>query len=421
MKSRIVEGISIALVLLLWLQPVAGSPTRCSLIWNFVIIFPHVSGAKPGCRPCPDCPVGQGVSPQCGSRITNETRIECKQCLANENYSDSHGIGSCKPCNECGLKNVIQNCTASQNRKCGKDCPKGYFLNDNDDCQEEATSEPTGTKPTSTAVHNTTDEKSKTQVYNATALPAKKSSNSEMTPTAGLENRELTTPPPPTANDLQFAGDQKERTVGETTFIVVVAILVLVVIVTAVLAPIICWVRSRTESVAFGGSAGENVQLTSRELNDSEGSTQVDDVLDTEVAEPINVELIPADYHVSDMESLCDDDNQPMLFYVKSELDAIESVSRKTWRSVGQALKVSSTHLDLIETEYKSGGSPTEILIKKLKTRSKEPTLREFVQSLVACERHDVASYICNWPWEKLQKSKDQPSVGQPDTNLLLE
>lgn len=121
------------------------------------------------------------------------------------------------------------------------------------------------------------------------------------------------------------------------------------------------------------------------------------------------------------MESLCDDDNQPMLFYVKRELDPIEKVTRKTWRSVGQALKVSSTDLDLIETEYKSGGSPTEILIKKLKTRSKEPTLREFVEALVNCERNDVASYICNWPWKKIQNSKDQPSVVQPDANLLLE
>ena len=94
-----------------------------------------------------------------------------------------------------------------------------------------------------------------------------------------------------------------------------------------------------------------------------------------------------------------------MLFFVKSKLDAIETRTRKTWRSVGQALKVSSTVLDLIETEYQTGRSPTEVLIGKLRTFSKEPTLREFVQALITCERNDVASYICNWPWEKLEKS----------------
>lgn len=79
----------------------------------------------------------------------------------------------------------------------------------------------------------------------------------------------------------------------------------------------------------------------------------------------------------------------------------METITRKTWRSVGQALKVSIKDLDLIETEYKTGKSPTEVLITKLKTFSKEPTLREFVQALITCERNDVASYICNCMLEK--------------------
>ena len=100
-----------------------------------------------------------------------------------------------------------------------------------------------------------------------------------------------------------------------------------------------------------------------------------------------------------------------MSFYMKTELDPIETVTRKTWKSVGQALGVSPSDLDLIETEYKSGGSPTEILVKKLKTLPKKPTLREIVQALITCERNDVANYICNFPWEKLKDNKDQPST----------
>ncbi|XP_078358248.1 uncharacterized protein LOC144643002 [Oculina patagonica] len=413
MKSSIAKEI-ITLVLLLWLQPVVarGRPILCSPTRNFVIIYPHDSGAKPGCRPCPECPVGQGLSPQCGSQITNGTKIECKQCTANTNYSNSHGIGSCLPCNECGLKNIIQNCTAYQNRKCGKDCPKGYFLNNNDDCQAEATTEPMGTKPTSTAAHNMTDENlSKTQVYNATAPPAKISST-----TPDLENRGLTIPTPPIIANNSPDGKRKEdngQTVNlQTTFIVVVAILLFAVLVAIVL--IFCWAkRSRTESSEFRGRAGENIPLSSRELDSDSSVLQdisVEDVLAKEVAEPkIDVEQIPEDYIVSDMEWLCGHDNQPMLFFVRKALDPIETPTKKTWWSVGLALKVSSADLDLMKIEYIASGSPTERLVEKLKTFSEIPTMREFVQALITCERNDVANCICNWPWEKIKDKKDQP------------
>jgi len=101
------------------------------------------------------------------------------------------------------------------------------------------------------------------------------------------------------------------------------------------------------------------------------------------------------------MEQLHDDEGYLMLFYIQTKLDALGTSNRKTWRSVGQVLQVSSDHLDMIETDYMARRSPTESLLLLLKTREKEPTMREFVKALITCGRHDVAHLICNWPWAK--------------------
>ena len=124
-------------LLLSWLSFVAGKPSsRCSQTSEIEHYDPNDPGAEIECKKCPECPEGLGSSPQCGSRVTKDIEIECKQCLPNITYSDSHGIGSCKPCQECGLKNVIQHCTPDQKRICGTICPKGYFLDHNHICQE---------------------------------------------------------------------------------------------------------------------------------------------------------------------------------------------------------------------------------------------------------------------------------------------
>ena len=107
-----------------------------------------------------------------------------------------------------------------------------------------------------------------------------------------------------------------------------------------------------------------------------------------------------SDCRVSEIEQLCNAKGEPMLFYVQRKLDVPGTPDRKTWRSLGHAMKVSSDDLDLIEGAYKAEKSPTEILWAKFKTFTPEPTMREFVQALIICQRNDVASYICNWQWE---------------------
>ena len=113
-----------------------GKPLGCSQISQIEIYYPTNPGAENKCVPCPECPEGQGLTPQCGSKRPNDTRIECIQCQANVSYSNIHGIESCKACHDCGLKNIIQHCTPEKNRKCGTKCPQRHFLDDNNICQE---------------------------------------------------------------------------------------------------------------------------------------------------------------------------------------------------------------------------------------------------------------------------------------------
>ena len=101
------------------------------------------------------------------------------------------------------------------------------------------------------------------------------------------------------------------------------------------------------------------------------------------------------DIHVSQMEML-GDVKGTLFMYVQTQLDAGETCTRKTWRSVGRELKVHSDKLNLIQAD---GRSPTECLLEYFKTLAKEPTMREFVQALKNCGRNDIARYICNWPW----------------------
>ena len=88
------------------------------------------------CKACPKCPAGMGLTPLCGSKISNYTIIKCEPCRENVTFSETHSIESCRPCHDCGLRNIIQQCTPYQNRKCGNRCPERHFLDDNGFCQE---------------------------------------------------------------------------------------------------------------------------------------------------------------------------------------------------------------------------------------------------------------------------------------------
>ena len=103
------------------------------------------------------------------------------------------------------------------------------------------------------------------------------------------------------------------------------------------------------------------------------------------------------------MEKLRDHDKQLMLFYVQDKMDFPETIQVKTWYSVGLALNADTGVLNsIIETCYRSNQSPTHSLISYFETLGeKEPSMRDFVDALRQCKRHDVAYKICHWPcWQ---------------------
>ena len=80
------------------------------------------------CKPCPECPLGQQLVPPCGSKTQPETSIGCSKCPPGT-YKESQGIGNCKPCQTCGLRETIRQCTTEKNTLCGE-CPRGYYQED---------------------------------------------------------------------------------------------------------------------------------------------------------------------------------------------------------------------------------------------------------------------------------------------------
>ena len=90
------------------------------------------------------------------------------------------------------------------------------------------------------------------------------------------------------------------------------------------------------------------------------------------------------------------DENGSLFRYVQMKLDALETRTLKTWRSVGRELKVGPDILNLIEAERRSY---TEILLEYLGTLEEVPTMREFVRALKICGRNDIAEYICKRSW----------------------
>ena len=122
-------GVIIAVAFILVKVTEGGRP--CSQIRDITIVYPD---GQETCLACPKCPPGQGLQVQCGSKVPNGTSTDCKPCKVNKTYSDSHDSSTCKPCNQCGLKNILQNCTQWQNRKCGTSCPPEHYLDNHDDC-----------------------------------------------------------------------------------------------------------------------------------------------------------------------------------------------------------------------------------------------------------------------------------------------
>ena len=75
------------------------------------------------CVECEGCPRGQGLSHECGNRVSADAMVKCVPCQPGANFSSEHDTSSCVPCASCSEDQVVlQNCTPTMNVKCRKEC-----------------------------------------------------------------------------------------------------------------------------------------------------------------------------------------------------------------------------------------------------------------------------------------------------------
>lgn len=92
--------------------------------WNQIAL--ERPGKEVECFNCPECPLGLGLVPQCGSSARINATVQCVQCKLGETYSDKHDLSSCKPCTICDInEEKISPCKETENAVCGK-CNAGY-------------------------------------------------------------------------------------------------------------------------------------------------------------------------------------------------------------------------------------------------------------------------------------------------------
>ena len=82
----------------------------------------HKNGST-SCEDCEPCPPGQTLSIKCGKRIPPSAMINCEPCKLGMSFSSKYGTSVCSPCSPCAKDQVVvQNCTLTQDIKCGKRC-----------------------------------------------------------------------------------------------------------------------------------------------------------------------------------------------------------------------------------------------------------------------------------------------------------
>ena len=110
------------------LATVLKTTESCSRTKDWTFYDPKNPDAQQTCKRCQTCPPGLGLAKQCGSKVPYGTFTGCKPCVYNETYSYKKDTSHCKPCNQCGLRTVLQRCTPWQNSRCAATCRSGYIM-----------------------------------------------------------------------------------------------------------------------------------------------------------------------------------------------------------------------------------------------------------------------------------------------------
>ena len=103
--------------------------------------YEYIIESKSGnltCLTCRSCPAGFGLSPPCGSKLSDHNpEIKCKPCVLGKTYSAHEDISSCEPCGSCAdHQTIVKNCTLDSDSQCKDTCSKGFYFEDlTGDCQ----------------------------------------------------------------------------------------------------------------------------------------------------------------------------------------------------------------------------------------------------------------------------------------------
>lgn len=79
----------------------SAAPVVCKTSYNFNEVLLCSKNGSFTKWHCPKCPPGHGLSVECGRQYPLGTIIGCVQCAKGRNFSDTNGIGQCKPCTKC--------------------------------------------------------------------------------------------------------------------------------------------------------------------------------------------------------------------------------------------------------------------------------------------------------------------------------
>lgn len=96
-----------------------------------------LSNGSTVCVDCSMCPMGLGPSVECGSTISEATKIQCEICRTGS-FSPYNDYEQCQPCSVCSEDQVSKPCTSSSDTICEKKCiSKGkYYEKSSDDCKD---------------------------------------------------------------------------------------------------------------------------------------------------------------------------------------------------------------------------------------------------------------------------------------------
>ncbi|XP_015763742.1 PREDICTED: tumor necrosis factor receptor superfamily member 16-like [Acropora digitifera] len=420
----------------------SSRPTKCGPS-QYTVFNPQNQEEIVKCQDCPTCPRGEGVPEQCGSRVPDGTSTQCKPCELGKSYSSTTDSSTCLSCHECGKKTVLQQCSLTENRKCGE-CPANYFLERHlNDCVE-----------CFTCCSDVPDSERMEQCGKDLGLPAsqwcepneKNKLCAKLNAAKNDEANKTTTStsaivsPTSTSTVSLVESSRSSISINESTIATNLAgkngqignpsaailissscICILAILILAIILIYKKWSARKTSSTnrneEYVEVETENPEV--QQSNNMNMSINVDDIPqgNPQGQEMVNfdmsnIENIPEELLITDIRNLFwinnGDIEDVMIFQVQNKLDIPETVQKKTWRSVFLALKVHPDHFNKIL----SSGDTTFAAIDYFETLGlQQPKLRTFVRALLVCGRNDLARIICDWPYKNNEDTNCETQV----------